>query len=680
MNITAIIIAHRLSTIKNSDIIYVIKDGKVLEKGNHEELLNKGGYYTDIIKSQLIKEELGNHNKEEEYVRKGGYIKRVNTEEEVHFERRDNEISKSPDDIPFSLCKFIKDLWNFKFYFILGLISLIIYGILPPVSGLYLGNVINSLNSRYQTIRYDDGLKFSIIYLIIKVFESLFNFLSFLAVENIGINLSKMHRNNMMKKYLSFHLSFYDIDRNSPGSILSKMSINIIQIKEFLKFIFGYALIILSNLIATSILGCYYEYRLTLIIYAFLPFAIFINLFRRFVVQVDSKKSIEANMEGSSIISEIVTNVKTIFAYNFQEEALRIYTEAIDYITQNQIRDNFINGICIALNYFSNYAVYTTIYSTTKKYVLNDTVNSEDMSIVLNIVGSSFLTITSLLGDFGHIKKAIYSFKSIYSTLETESLIPPYAKDNINKLSPENIQGKIEFKHVYFAYPTNPERVILKDVNMTIMPGQRVALVGYSGCGKSSIIQLLNRFYDVEDDKGEILIDDINIKEYDLYNLRRKIGYVSQEPSIFKTALLENIRYGNLNASDEECKKAAKEANCLNVLERNENENKKKPALSGGQKQKLAIARVFLRNPRILLLDEATSALDQQSEIEVQNSLEKLSKNKTTISIAHRLSTIENYDYIYVFDNGRIHEQGTHEELMKLKKRYYTLQKYSRYN
>ena len=527
MNITTIIIAHRLSTIKNSDIIYVIKDGKVLEKGNHEELLNKGGYYTDIIKSQLIKEESENHNKEEEYVRKGGYIKRVNTEEEVHFERRDNEISKSPDDIPFSLCKFIKDLWNFKFYFILGLISLIIYGIFPPVSGLYLGNVINSLNSRYQTIRYDDGLKFSIIYLIIKVFESLFNFLGFLAVENIGINLSKMHRNNMMKKYLSFHLSFYDIDRNSPGSILSKMSINTIQIKEFLKFIFGYALIILSNLMATLILGCCYEYRLTLIIYAFLPFAIFINLFRRFVVQVDSKKSIEANMEGSSIISEIVTNVKTIFAYNFQEEALRIYTEAIDYITQNQIRDNFINGICIALNYFSNYVVYTTIYSTTKKYVLNDTVNSEDMSIVLNIVGSSFLTITSLLGDFGHIKKAIYSFKSIYSTLETESLIPPYAKDNINKLSPENIQGKIEFKHVYFAYPTNPERVILKDVNMTIMPGQRVALVGYSGCGKSSIIQLLNRFYDVEDGKGEILIDDINIKEYDLYNLRKKIGYVS---------------------------------------------------------------------------------------------------------------------------------------------------------
>ena len=209
------------------------------------------------------------------------------------------------------------------------------------------------------------------------------------------------------------------------------------------------------------------------------------------------------------------------------------------------------------------------------------------------------------------------------------------------------------------------------------MPGQKVALVGYSGSGKSSIIQLLNRFYDIEDGKGEILIDDINIKDYNLYELRKKIGFVSQEPSIFRRSYLENIRYGNLNATDDECKIAAKEADSLNVFENEKNDDKKKAALSGGQKQKLAIARIFLKNPVILLLDEATSALDKQSEIEVQNSLDKLSKNKTTISISHRLSTIENSDKIFVFDNGRIHEQGTHDELMKLQKRYYTLYKYS---
>ena len=153
---------------------------------------------------------------------------------------------------------------------------------------------------------------------------------------------------------------------------------------------------------------------------------------------------------------------------------------------------------------------------------------SEDMTIIQNIMNGSFTIILNYLRDFGQIQKERVSIKSIYSTLETDSLIPSYLIDNENKINPENIQGKIEFKHVYFAYPTHPENVILKDVSFTVMPGQKVALVGYSGCGKSTIIQLLNRFYDVEEGKGEILIDDVNIKDYNLYELRKKIGLVSQ--------------------------------------------------------------------------------------------------------------------------------------------------------
>ena len=310
--------------------------------------------------------------------------------------------------------------------------------------------------------------------------------------------------------------------------------------------------------------------------------------------------------------------------------------------------------------------------------------NTEEMTVIQNIIAGGFTKIAAFMRDVGHIKKAFAALNSIYSTLETESLINPYYKDNVNKLNPDNITGKIEFRHVYFAYPSNPEHVVLKDINMTILPGQNVALVGYSGCGKSSVIQLLNRFYDVEDGKGEILIDDVNIKDYNLFELRKKIGFVPQEPSVFKTSNLENIRYGNLHASDEECKLAAQEANALKVLQKDdgndsleEKTRRKKGALSGGEKQKLAIARTVLKNPVILLLDEATSALDKESEIEVQKSLDKISIDKTTVSIAHRLNTIEHCDKIFVFDNGRIHEQGTQDELMKLKKRYYTLHKYS---
>ncbi len=288
------------------------------------------------------------------------------------------------------------------------------------------------------------------------------------------------------------------------------------------------------------------------------------------LMQVDDKRSIQSNMEGGSIISECVTNTKTIYAYNFQQEAIRIYLEAIDYITRQQIRDNLINGVVLALTFFANYSKNAAIFAATKRYVLNDTINTDEMAVVQSIIGDGFIQIAALMRDVGHIKKAIAAVKSVYSTLETESLIPPYSKDNYNKLTAENINGKIEFRHVYFAYPTNPEHVVLKDINMTILPGQKIALVGYSGCGKSSVIQLLNRFYDVEEGKGEILIDDVNIKDYNLYELRKKIGFVSQEPSVFKTSNLENVRYGNLNATDEECKLAAEEANASQVLQRDE--------------------------------------------------------------------------------------------------------------
>ena len=683
-NITTIIIAHRLSTIKNADWIYAIKNGVVFEQGTHEELLKKGGYYAEMIRPQLIKNELEKQDEKEEYIRRMTTTKRTNTDEEVHFESKINEISKTPDDVSINFCKLLKEFCHYKLGFILPVILDISLGAFPPLKGYVIGKCINAISSTYENIRHDEGLKFSLIFCAIGIGEGIIDFIAFLLFHNLGINMTRDFRNKMMKKFLNLHLAYFDLDINSPGSLLTNISLNTIQIREYTATILGTSIHALSIFISSLIVGFCNEYRLTLIIMCFLLFLIVMTIARRTLIQSDDKKSIQVGIEGGGILSESIINSKTIFAYNFSKNAVKLYLEKIDYITQRMVRDNLINGFLLGLIDFSLFACNAAIFAASKKFILNDSLDSEDMFIIQSLVLRGYSSIIVSAKDMGRIKKAFLSLKNIYSVLETDSLIPQFEKDNINKLSTNNVHGKIEFKNVYFSYPTNPSNVILKNVSFTINPGEKVALVGYSGCGKSSIIQLLNRFYDVEDGKGEILIDDINIKDYNLYELRKKIGLVSQEPSVFKRSVIENIRYGNLNSSNEECLEAAKESDALNIVNKEQNENisgennnNKRLILSGGERQKIAVARVYLKNPVILLLDEPTSALDKESELNIQKSLDKLSNNKTTVSIAHRLNTIEHYDKIIVLNKGRISEQGTHEELMKLKKRYYTLFKYN---
>ena len=461
------------------------------------------------------------------------------------------------------------------------------------------------------------------------------------------------------------------------------MSLNTVQMKKIISDVVGSYIISISIIITCLIIGCIYEYRLTLITIAFLPFLIIINFIRKCALPSDKKKNIR-NIEAGAIISSSFTNTKTIFAYNFQKKALSLYLRANDYIFKKQVLSQFLNGLIVGITLFANFAKNAALFAATKRYVLNDSMDSDELTVIQSLLGSGFTKISHLMRDLGYVKKGDSAVKSFYSVFETKSLIPHYEEENINKLSPNNIKGKIELKHVYFAYPLNPERIALKDINMTILPGQKVAFVGYSGSGKSTLIKLLNRFYDVEDGKGELLIDDINIKNYNLYELRKKIGFVSQEPSMFKTSILENIRYGKINATDEECIEAANKTDILELLERdkddkslNENKPKKKSGLSGGEGQKIAVTRIVLKDPTILLLDGVTASLDKESENDIQRSLEELSKNKTTIMITHRFDVIKKCDKIFVFDKGRILEEGTHEELMKLKKRYYTIYKYS---
>lgn len=266
------------------------------------------------------------------------------------------------------------------------------------------------------------------------------------------------------------------------------------------------------------------------------------------------------------------------------------------------------------------------------------------------------------------------SATTIFKIIDRVPKIDPMSADG--KILDSAVEGDIEFRNVEFSYPSRPDVLILRDMNLTIRAGQTVALVGRSGNGKSTILHLLQRFYDLE--AGQILLDGCDISQLNISFLRSNIALVGQEPVLFSTSIGENIRYGKPNASEQEIIAAATEAGAHDFISRlpqgyDTLVGEKGSQMSGGQKQRISIARALIQNPRILLLDEATSALDYQSEKYVQRTLDSLSEGRTTIVVSHRISAIRNADRILFIEKGEVLEDGSHSDLLELKGRYYDM-------
>lgn len=376
------------------------------------------------------------------------------------------------------------------------------------------------------------------------------------------------------------------------------------------------------------------------------------------------KKRQEAMGVINSKLQESLSGIRVIKAFAMEQEEIRDFRIKNTKLKRIAIQTAKYNARSSAVSEALNYIMIAGLLLAGGYRVLRGhDFTPGDFVTIMGAISSMYTPIRRAITRFNEISVDIPSVGRVFEILEEE----PKIIDNENKILFQYFSDNIAFENVDFKYKDSEER-ILKNINLTVKKGETVAFVGNSGGGKSTLVNLIPRFFDVS--SGVIKIDGVDIKDYDVKSLRKNIGIVPQETFLFSGTILQNIKYGKRDATFDEIKEAAKKANAHDFIENleegyNTEIGERGVKLSGGQKQRIAIARAILENPQILILDEATSALDNESEKLVQDALEKLMGNKTTFVIAHRLTTIENSDKIVVLQQGEIKEIGTHTELLE---------------
>jgi ATP-binding cassette subfamily B protein len=477
----------------------------------------------------------------------------------------------------------------------------------------------------------------------------------------MGIRIETDMRSDLFKKLQTMDYQFFD--NKQTGELLANLTSHINDVAEMSHHAPEDLFISSIMLVGSFVILLRIHWLLTLIVFVFLLFLITFSLSRRYKMLQSFRVSRRVQGELLAELENSLSGIRLTKAYtNEQYEQRKFDRMNREY---RQARTNifkqiglfssgnafFISLANLGLLTFGGYFVY-------KKYI--DTVDLTTYFLYINFLISP---IQRLINSMEQLQSGFSGIEKFYQLMKVKPKI----------LSPENaivktdIKGDIEFRNVEFRYNQDDNEYVLSNFNLSIPAGKRVALVGETGAGKTTVSKLVPRFYDVE--SGEILIDGINVKEYDLYCLRQAIGIVQQDVFIFWGTIKENILYGRPDATFEEVVEAAKKAKIHDFIMSLEDgydtlTGERGVKLSGGQQQRISIARLFLKNPRILILDEATSSLDNITENMIQESFEELSRGKTTIMIAHRLSTIQNADEIIVISKKGIEERGTHKELI----------------
>lgn len=549
---------------------------------------------------------------------------------------------------------------NHRWKFYVGLVFLLLTGATALAFPKLMGMLIDSVKNK----SYTDANNIALLLIGILFMQSIFSFFRLSLFINFTEHTLSNLRLSLYSNLVKLPMSFFSQKR--VGELNSRISSDITQIQDTLTSTIAEFLRQLILIVGGVALLATESIKLTLLMLSVVPLvAVAAVVFGRFIRKF-SKSVQDQVAESQVIVEETMQGISIVKAFANEWYEIARYDGKIKEVVKLAIKGGKYRGYFASFIIFCLFgAIVAVVWFGVRLSISGEMSVGQLISFVLysTFVGASFGGIAEL---YAQIQKAIGATERVFELLEET---PEKINSTHNTSSIEKIKGNVTFKNVAFSYPSRKEIKVLKNVNFTANFGQKIAIVGPSGTGKSTIASLLLRFYDI--DSGEILIDGKNIYDLELENLRGNMSIVPQDVILFGGTIKENIAYGKPDATEEEILVAAKQANAFNFIEGFPEKfetivGERGIKLSGGQRQRIAIARALLKNPSILILDEATSSLDSESEKLVQEALEILMQGRTSIIIAHRLSTIRTADQILVLDNGEITEQGTHQELIAL--------------
>lgn len=710
---TTITIAHRLSTIKHADKILAIIDGEVAESGTHDELLQQEGLYYQLVQIQtqidkqgqldvsdvvIVAEDENEISAQDKLL--GASLRRVRSKGSrretnlvVRHSQRDRKMSshsateahEEQESIPESeegsvqagvvdIIRYSAPEWPLL---LVGCLAAVVAGLIQPGFSFILSELIRTFSVVDRGEQRNRTNILGYIVLGIAVLVAVSRVLIEYCICKSGAYLTSRLRKLTFESIINQDMEYFDSPNNQVGSIASKLAGDASLVQGATGSKIGQLLEGFSTITCALVIAFVFGWKLALVVVSFLPLMIAAGLMQGKVMAGAALKEKSQLQRASKMCSESVDNIRTVASLGRERFFVDKFDECIELNKRSNRKKSLLFGFAYSIANSVMYFAYAGSF-----YYGGVLIDDGEMEFynVFRVFGAIIFggIVVGRNFSFGvdYVKAKLAAGRIIY-------LINRKPKIDVRDPRGEkldNLTGRLSIEDVVFHYVSRPNQLVLDQFKLPIEPGQTVALVGASGCGKSTTAQLVQRFYEV--DSGALMVDGHDLKQLNLRWYRQQIGVVSQEPMLFDYSIAENIAYGD-NSREvpmAEIIEAAKSANIHNFISSlpqgyATHVGEKGAQLSGGQKQRIAIARALVRNPKILLLDEATSALDTESEKIVQEALDRASQNRTCITIAHRLSTVQKADKIAVVSKGKVIESGTHKELMTIKGAYYRLQK-----